>query len=197
MPENSTYQQLLQVLTELVDSRRSGVLYIHSDCNHAISFALDKGRIYAIFFGPKRGMKALPRINSISGGSYRFEAGAFNGIAHALPATPQILNLLRTQDCGSEISRHAMGVGVEPASGISKQKRELIVLQLRQYLAEYLGPISNLVFDDTLEEAGDFGASPESIIDLVAKLCTDIPSGREAEQFKQRAFTAIKHIIES
>ncbi|MCP3870792.1 MAG: hypothetical protein GY703_22400 [Gammaproteobacteria bacterium] len=196
MQENSTYQQLLNVLTELVDNRSSGSLYIHSNCNHAISFSLNKGSIYAVFFGPKRGLKALPWISSISGGSYRFETMGLSGITHVLPTSHEILNLLRNQEHenGTSAGTAQTRRGTEP--GISEQKKSQLILQLKQYLAVYLGPISNMVFDDTLEEAGDFTRSPDRLIDFVNKLCLDIPNEREAEQFKKKAFTAITNILD-
>ena len=96
MSNTVPYTQLLHVLTELVDRKQSGTLFIHSDCNHAITFALDAGRIFAVFHGARRGRKAIPMISNISGGTYKFESSSLNNLSQELPSTPKILNLLRT-----------------------------------------------------------------------------------------------------
>ena len=196
MGENVPYPRLLQVLTDLVDNKSSGTLFIHSDCNHAITFALDAGRIFAIFHGARRGRKAIPLISRISGGSYRFESAGLSGINHELPSTPEILNLLRTPH-GNGQTRPA-GTSLDaPDAKLSDDEKDRLCQQLKGLLAKHIGPIAEMVFEDAREEIGDFCASPELAKDFIEKLSLDIDDAGELAQFKTDAYTAINNMLKA
>ena len=196
MHENVPYSRILQVLTDLVDDQSSGTLYIHSDCNHAITFALDTGRIYAIFHGARRGRKAIHLISQISGGSYRFESAGLSGISHELPTTPEILNLLRTpQDIAQPRPARTSLDATETA--LSDANRNLLCQQLKGLLAQHIGPIAEMMFEDARDEIGDFCASPELAKNFIDKLSLDIDDANEVAQFRIDAYTAIDKILKA
>lgn len=196
MRENVPYSQILEILTELVDSETSGTLFIRTEANHAITFALDNGRISAIFYGARRGLKAISLISNISGGSYKFEASNLAGISHELPTTPEILNLLRNPHPteGARPATSSPGAGSER---ISEENRNILCQQLKSLLAKHLGPIAEMVFDDTIDEAGDFCSTPELARDLINKLSADIDDATEVEQFRSDAYAAINRVLKN
>jgi hypothetical protein len=173
MDDNLSFSQLLKLLRELIGKNESGTLFIRSESNHVITIGLNKGRIYALFHGPKRGRSALSLISQVTSGSYKFEPGVLSGINQDLPSTPEILNQFRLQkrDIPSNptLTRSHM-----PNAGISHQKRDRLYQQLQGLLAEYLGPIAQMVVDDAIAESGDFFATPEKAKALINKLTLDI-----------------------
>ncbi|MDJ0805530.1 MAG: hypothetical protein QNJ78_01735 [Gammaproteobacteria bacterium] len=194
MSDNLPYAQLVQILTDLIDSKRSGTLFIHSECNHAVTFALDAGEIHAVFHGARRGRKAFPLICKITGGTYRFEASELNGISHELPPTHEILNLLRTQQ-SAETDRSPTGSLTADHTGISLEQKERLIQQLKSQLAVHLGPIANMVFEDALEEIGEFDGSVEQAHRLIDQLCLDIDNAKEVIQFKDKAYSLVSDTL--
>ncbi len=194
MADNLTFPQLLDSLTDLIDKKRSGTLYIRSNCNHVITFAIDAGRIFAIFHGPRRGRKAIPLISQIAGGSFKFESTELTGVSHELPSTPEILNMLRTKRTGNAPQPTVLESGSD-ASGISEENKSLLCQQLKGLLAVHLGPIAEMVFDEAINESADFCATSEQALGLIDKLSSDIDDAAEIAQFKSQAFEAINKML--
>ena len=195
MTESLTYLQLLEALTDLVISKASGTMFIRSQCNHAITFSLDAGRIYAIHHGPRRGRSAILLINQITGGSYRFDAEGPGRPPQELPSTAEILEQLKTAQAGAV----AQGVS-SPADGtstISAEQKHRICQELKVLLAQHLGPIAEMVFDDTVDETGNFCSTPEQTQELIAKLADDIGDPEEIAQFREAAHRTIDKILGS
>jgi hypothetical protein len=191
MPKILPYSQLLKVLTNLVDKKTSGTLFIRSDSNHAITIALNAGKIHAMYFGAKRGRKAIPLISEISAGSYRFEASDFIENSHDLPPTQEILGLLREPKAAGK----AATTSSTPPAGKDKKVREeqktILCQQLKALLSEHIGPIAEIIFDDIAEEVGNFCATPQLTHDLINKLSEEIGDGAEVEQFRSKAYTVL------
>jgi hypothetical protein len=192
--DHLTFSQLLDLLTDLVDERRSGTLFIRSDSNHVVTVGLEKGRIIALFYGARRGTNAIPLICQIGAGSFRFESDVLSGVHQELPATSGILNRLRARD---DIKpAHPAVSGAPPAgSGISREKRDRLCRQLQELLGDYLGPIAQMVFDDAVAESGAFYATPEQAKAFIHKLTLDIDNPREVEEFRNRAFEVFDRVL--
>jgi hypothetical protein len=194
MEDNLSFSQLLDLLTDLVDKKTSGTLFIRSACNHAVTIGLEKGRIYALFYGAKRARNAIPMIGKITSGSYKFESSALTGIRQELPSTPEILNQLRSRSSSDPTSESLPGV--EPLNtGISAEKRDRLCQQLKGLLAEYLGPIAQMVFDDAVEESGVFYATPEQANAFIQKLTLDIDDAGEVEDFRNKAYEVFDKVL--
>lgn len=170
-------------------------MFIRSQCNHAITFSLDAGRIYAIYHGPRRGRSAILLINQITGGSYRFDAAGPGRPPQELPSTAEILEQLKTAQAGAV----AQGVS-SPADGtstISAEQKHRICQELKDLLAQHLGPIAEMVFDDTVDETGNFCSTPKRTQELIAKLADDIGDPEEIVQFRKEAHRTIEKILGS
>jgi len=86
------YDSLIAELAGLVAIGATGTLYVTSTENRSIRIQLQDGEIVTCFFGPRQGYKALEMIQSIEGGSFRFDPNAPPITADSsLPTTDQIL----------------------------------------------------------------------------------------------------------
>ncbi|MCU7929206.1 MAG: hypothetical protein KZQ90_00250 [Candidatus Thiodiazotropha sp. (ex Codakia rugifera)] len=196
MRENVPYSQILDFLTNLVDNKTSGTLFVHSESNHAITIALENGRIHAIYFGARRGRKAIPLVSNISGGSYKFEASGLVGTFHDLPTTPEVLNLLRNPHTTNE-SRSTDSSPVTHNDVITEENKTILCQELKGLLAEHMGPIAEMIFDDVVSEVGDFCSTPKLTQDLINKLSAEIDDSTEVEQFRGKAYLALNNVLKS
>jgi hypothetical protein len=196
MQKNITYSQILDSLTDLVDSRSSGTMFIHSNCNHAITIAIAKGRIHTIYFGAKRGRKAIPLISSISGGSYRFEISDFVETSQNLPPTPEVLNLLRNPQTSNE-SNSILPPPLTSKETVRIEQKDTLCQELKSLFAMHMGPIADIVFDDIVDEVGDFCSTPQLTNDLINKLSEEIENTAEMKEFKNKAYTVLNNILKS
>jgi hypothetical protein len=192
MAEFTNYAQMLELLAGEVKRKSSGTLFIRSNCNHAITFGLEKGRINYIFFGPRKGIKAINKIREIDGGSYRFEPTNVGSLLHSLPSTEEILaqlNLTR------EAPRHPpQSIN---SSSVSAADRAMICYQLKGILVEYLGPIAEIVLNDAMCETEQFCSSPEHTQIFIDRLAQDIEDPVENVQFKTKANHAIEKVLKT
>jgi len=195
MEDNLTFSQLMELLTDLVDERQTGTLFIRSDDNHVITVGLEKGRINALFYGAKRGRNAIPLISQINTGSYRFESGVLTGVNQELPATPEILNLLRMRESSVPGAPTHSTPATHAGSAISHEKRDRLCRQLKELLGDYLGPIAQMVFDDAMAESGAFYATPEQAKAFIQKLTLDIDNPKEIEDFRNKAFEVFDKVL--
>ena len=162
-----TYRQLMDELTRLIKSRSSGTLFIHSDCNHAITFTLKSGQITALYFGPRKGRRAIPMTLGISGGTCHFDETELARVPQDLPPTPEIM---------AQLQPSAMTEESTPGS-LPEEVRYQILQELQQILTENLGPIANLIFEETLGEMDTPCATEDSFQHLIQKLSLNIEPG--------------------
>ena len=73
--------------------------------------------------------------------------------------------------------------------------KNLLCQQLKGLLAKHLGPIADMVFEDTVDETGDFCSTPELARETINKLSADIDDPEELEQFKADAYAAINKVL--
>lgn len=196
MSEILPYSQILKMLTDLVDKKAVGVLSIHSDDNHAITIALESGSIHAIYFGANRGLKAISMISGISGGSCRFETSDLVGGSQELPPTNEILNLLGGSDTVSEPVPKPTSSAVDEGT-INNEIKTVLCKELKDLLTEYMGPIAEIVFDDTADKVGDFCATPQLARALINKLSDEIEETDEADRFRKKAHEVLKKLLKN
>ena len=192
MAEIISYSHLVDMLAKHVENKESGTLYIRSQCNHAISFALDAGNIYAVYYGPRRGKNALPLITKIKGGSCHFDALKLGVSPQDVPDTSEILALLQEplehDDGSSEAAPKANKV-------VTSEQNDQICYELKELLSEHLGPISDMIFEDAVEDNVDFCKSSEQAQLLIDKLAEDIEDGAESARFRKQANDVITRLM--
>jgi hypothetical protein len=191
--KNARYSEIVETLTKLVDSKQSGMMFVHSECNHAITIALDNGQIHAIYFGANRGRKAISLINRISGGSYRFETTDYIETSHYLPPTPEILNLLRNPYVGHE-SKSSFYPPITTKELVIENQKNILSQNLKTLFTKHMGPIAEMLFDDIVDELGDFSATPQQTHVLINKLSEEIEITDQAEHFRIKAYEILNDI---
>lgn len=197
MEAYQSFSEVVDVISNLVSKKASGTLFIRSESNSSASFGLDAGRITSIYYGLQHGMKAVPLIRDIPAGNYRFEPSILNKILQDLPNARELIDQLR-QSPSDEPSEPKSQVPANRANIlINEEDRKALCRNLKRLLTEHLGPIANLVFDDTMAEAGDFCATLEMALAFISKLACEIGDPTEMEQFKSKASAAIKNAMKS
>ena len=68
-----TRTQLIALLRQLVDEKRTSTLYVHTDENHLIAVGVDAGEIVSLICGPKQGERAIPLVRRMGTGTFRVE----------------------------------------------------------------------------------------------------------------------------
>lgn len=197
MQKKVALSQIVDFLTELVDNRTSGTLFVHSESNRAITIALDEGKIHALYFGAKRGRKAIPLISSISGGSYRFEVSNLVDTYQDLPSTREILSLLRNPLIVHDAEPADFPTSALNSAATRNEKKEILCLKLKGLLTEHMGPIAEIVFEDAVDQVGDFCATPQLTHDLINKLSEEIDNSDEVELFRNKAYVTLNNILYS
>jgi len=178
------YPQLLEILQELIDKQETGTLFIRSECNHLATFTLRKGKATAVSFGPRRGDRAIPHIKAISGGTYRFDRESPAGSPQQLPDTQELMSLLKSSGAPNEVvNAAAPGSAGRDASDENSYR---FSKELKALLTDHLGPIADLIFDDTIEEIGGKCSNTHQAQILIDRLATDIDEA-EIWQFREKA----------
>jgi hypothetical protein len=184
MTPSFAYPQLLEILQELIDKQETGTLFIRSECNHLAAFTLQKGQATAVSFGPRRGDRAIPHIREISGGTYRFDRESPAGAPQQLPETRELMTLLKSNGALNEIVNTA---GPGSAGGDASNKNSIrFSKELKELLIDHLGPIADVIFDDTLEEIGGNCSNTHQAQIFIDRLATDIDDA-EIWQFREKA----------
>lgn len=196
MQKTIPYSRILDFLTDLVDNKTSGTLYIHSECNHAITIALDNGQINAMYFGARRGRRAIPLIRNISRGSYRLDKSNLVENPHDLPPTHDLLNQLRNPHTTIE-SNSTASSSVNAGEVISEEKKKRLCQELKNLLAKHMGPFAEIIFDDAVDEVGNFCSTPQLTQELINKLSEEIDDTNEMEQFRNNAYLVLNNVLKS
>lgn len=178
------YPQLLEILQELIQKRESGTLFIRSECNHLTTFTLQSGQVSAVSFGPRRGGRAIPHIREISSGTYRFDKESPVGSPQQLPDTGELMKLLKSNGAPAEIMDPGKNGSV--GGGVSHKNSLRFSKELKELLTDHVGPIADVIFDDTLEEIGGVCSNTHQAQILIDRLATDIDDA-EIWQFRERA----------
>ena len=180
-----SYPQLLEILQELIHKRESGILFIRSECNHLTTFTLQNGQVTAVSFGPRRGDRAIPHIRKINSGTYRFDREAPVGAPQRLPDTGELMNLLNSSGAAPTGIMDPGGNG-SIVGGASDRSSRRFSKELKELLTDHLGPIADIIYEDTLEEIGGVCSNPHQAQILIDRLATDIDDA-EIWQFREKA----------
>lgn len=179
------YPELFSTLSNFVSTGRSGTFFISTNNNHVITFALDSGRIAAIFHGGKRGRKAIPLVSKIAGGTWRFDEVMLPIQPQDLPSTAEILQ---------ELSLEAVNLPLESindampltARTVSDDALCELVENLEKLFARYLGPFGKILFDEAIETMGESACkNREKAMDLVRHLANEVDDPVEAKSFAE------------
>lgn len=178
-----TRNQLIDLLRELVEKRRTSTLYVRTDDNHLIVASVERGEIVSLLCGPRKGERAIPSIRKMRTGTYRMEESvtAHRRLGANLPPS-EVLFSLMLEGGNEEETDEAGGTAVSDCQWVQDV--------LCKMLAEYMGPIAPLVCRETVKAAGGIDSS-DKVKRVVETLSQEIDNPSEAERFRSRARTEL------
>jgi len=168
-----SYGELIAEVRRLCTQRSSGCVFITTSDNHAIRFELRGGKIIALCFRQHTGSKAIESIQRITGGRLRYSEEVIERDAQEdLPPTPELLAAL-----GAAGTAAAEGNGAGDVTRREELARNRAVIESE--LAEYLGPMAQLVCKEHMARATD-------VNDLVESLARELRDLAKATSFRER-----------
>ena len=155
----------------LVETRSEGTLFIHSNCNHAVTFTLVSGRVTAVYFGPRKGRKAISLVREITGGRCRFEDSGPGRVPQDLPSTGELMKLLLSDGAAAEGSTVSQP---ENPTGANAEVWNRALKQLQTVLTDHLGPIAGIILEESLAELDGACVSDDRFYRLIDNLALNI-----------------------
>lgn len=164
--QNISFSEMIDEIRRLCGEKASGMLFFNSDSGHLAQIGLAGGKIISLSCLKKQGLEAIPLIQKMRSGRFRFAAMDIPEKS-SLPSALDILEALSEESNSPDKSVVASEV-------LSPKKVEI----LQGILAEYIGPIALLICNQLL------GTSLESALDTLAQ---EIANPQQARQFKEKA----------
>lgn len=180
MSENTVpFSEIVADLRRLTAAAATGAVFIATSDNRSAQLAFDHGKIIYLYYAGRLGVSALADMALIKSGSYRFQPGSTALPRLELPDTETILAALEGGEDLAEQTREVKGSaeasGREGQTAITEAQRAV----LQSCLADFVGPIAELLCEDHLGSATDL----ETAIDLLAK---ELASNAIAQQFRSK-----------
>ena len=183
MSEKISPAEVIQMIRDLVTSKQTATLYIHTDRNRMVMVATKDGGIITLSSGPKHGAKAIPMLREMRSASVRVDNNAISYHSENIPPTAVLLSMLETETqkapAASRKRPAAMG-----ASGMEIEKVRTILSQL---LTEYLGPIAPMFCEQVLDSMGN-SLDSDRLRAAVQQLAAEAGGPEEARAFTERAW---------
>ena len=168
-----SYADLIAEVRRLCAQGLSGCVFITTSENHGVRFELWRGKIIGLFFRQLTGAKAIDAIRRITAGRLKYSEEVINHPPQdGLPPTPELLGALGAP-------------GLEPAPAddgspaVARQELARSVPVIEAELAEFLGPMAQLVCKEHVALARD-------VADLVESLARELRDNAKAVSFKER-----------
>lgn len=206
MNEHVDYEQFLERLSELISDGTTGTVRLITADHHFVSVGLESGEIIALRHGPKQGARALALIAAnLHEGELTLSAAREMRGQGDLPGTQDILDKLRfaaarrigaeTQDLAPSRRSAPAATMAGPAFPSAAPARKgasippppptdlLEALDaLRKSFQSYVGPIAQIVFDQTVADMGGTN-SVEDVLSLAKHLAVEIDDPADARRF--------------
>lgn len=170
---------IVSELKQLCQARRTGVLRIVTDKNHAASFGLSGGRIVAVRYRIKRNADALPLLKQVEAGQYSFNEGESLGDESALlPPNEEILGGLiqGSVQAGGPLEPTVPAPQPPPDGDTAISPAAQAVLEAA--LTEHIGPMAGIVCRNVFAKA-------PNLAEAVSALASKIPNAERAHQFER------------
>ena len=171
------FSRILETLEQLAEEGRSGTLFITTDDNHSARFVLENGEISAIGYSHLHGYHAVPKMQQIRSGSFRFVEGGFISMEEVpLPKTDELLAMIR-----EGVSAEGQGDNAIPPGAFSDTLETV-----QQELILHLGPFADIVWDEYIEDNGVPKTQGEYSA-MIQALAEEIDNPAKREDFKRKA----------
>ena len=162
------FSEIAKALAQRCKEGATGTFFVATDANRSAQIMLERGEIVYLYYANKRGVDALAVIPAITAGRYSFQEGSIGDARMDLPTTASILAELHR--AGASADEVPSSTAAHP---LTAHERKI----LRACLAEFVGPIAELVCDDHFDEAADLPSAVDA-------LATEIASPSAAQEFR-------------
>jgi hypothetical protein len=180
MNQEITRDQLAALLQSQIAEKQTSTLYVHTDDNHLIAVGMEHGEIVSLTCGAKRGKRAIPLIQKMHSGTYRFDENVMPD-RHATTELPT----------GNELLASLAGDVVEEDKPCDPDQLQATLCKVLQ---DHMGPMAAVVCKETIEAAGGLD-SLDKIKRVIDDLAREIDDPGEANQFQVHALTELKNLL--
>lgn len=178
MSQNKTpFSHFLVELEALCGKQVTGTVYIATDKNQLAQINLDNGKIIGLSILNKSGAEAIPALSKVNTCSFDFMPSPASSSRMTLPSNAEIIFQLKGGGASA-------GAATTPAEHELSDKNKTV---LKETLAEYLGPVADMVCKKHLAHASTLEAA-------VSILAEQIPDSSDADQFKKSVWQQLKAV---
>lgn len=181
-PEMVPFSSIVDQLRQFCAQSRSGAVFIVSDDNRMAQVYLERGNIMMLSCRGRRGLDALSGMSSMRNAKMRFDENM------ALPADGEAFNsdaiLALLSDGAAGQAPQAAMAAPAPRQAAARPRARASLATLEAVLANYIGPMAQIVCADHADAAGDLRA-------LVMLLAAEIPDPKQAANFRVEALRSI------
>jgi hypothetical protein len=184
-------------LRRLVRSRATGMLFLTAEDNSAGRIGVKAGTIVFLAYRFSAGRAAIPQLQTIRSAEFRFETTTPGQLPN-MPTTDEILAMLKGSSVsapptsGSRVSapppKTSAAQPPAPMLATSRVMTDHVKQELGRLLADYMGPIAPIVFEEHWTNGQAKGHALETIIDALAKEL----GGPRAAEFKAKAIAKFR-----
>jgi hypothetical protein len=171
------------------------MLFLTADDNSAGRIGVKAGTIVFLAYRFSAGRAAIPQLQTIRSAQFHFETTTPGQLPN-MPTTDEILATLigpsrSAPPSGSRLSGpppRGTAPAPVPVAATSKVVTDQVKQELGRLLADYMGPIAPLVFEEHWTNGQAKGLALEAIIDALAKEL----GGPRAAEFKAKAIAKVR-----
>lgn len=171
MKEAISYTRIIEKLQTLCADKCSGVLLLLGPGGQTSRIHLADGKIVALISREKKGYDAIPELRHLQVNSINFIQGLPSSLHTPLPDTDDLLRTLTAQTpLAATAATPAARVSSPAPIGAEAQA------SLRTTLAQYVGPVADLLCDQALQQETESEA-------VIINLAKHIPNSEYARRF--------------
>ena len=180
-----SYGELVDELRRCYVEKVTGTILAATQDNQLARILFQDGNITFLSYGLKKGVDAIEPIKNIKQARVKLSQGRVGGRQDGkLPATEELLELW-----GGEHTAPASKK--KPAStSISSDRIPNALKVLEAELVEFLGPVAQIVWTETLEKVGK-PANARAVSALVDALAMEIRDPAKVQRFKTQVWEKI------
>lgn len=188
MSENDsmfTFSELVDELRRCYVEKVTGTVMAATQDNQLARILFEKGDITFLSYGLKKGLDAVTPIKGIKEARVKISQGRVGGQqSDTLPSTAEILQLFG----GEQMDLVAAAQPVSMSISGNKIPNALKVIEAE--LIEFLGPVAQIVWSETLEQVGK-PTGTRGVSSLVDALAKEVRDPVKVQRFKSQVWGKI------
>ncbi len=180
------YDALISTLHQFCLEKQTGTLFVSTDDNRSVRFALDNGRIISCIHGRTRGKEAIPLITAIKSGRYSFNSCLFDKQQDTdfLPSTEELLlNLGLSLEAIEQADNHTKTPTTNIPEVTTIPPPHDFLRFIEEQLALLLGPLGSTICNLYAERIQN-ATSHEDFCNIVNIITEAIGNTEIEEQFR-------------